>query len=713
MSARWTQAVLRHRVAVAACWLIVLSAGVVAATRLHSLLANSFAIPGTESAHAGAILSAHFGERPESTFVVVLQVRRPSDQALARRLQRGVDAAATKVPTAASRKLERGGGILYGDVVTRLELPAAKSQTDALRRALRAAGASPALVTGPPAIARDLEPVLAADLRRGELLAVPLTLVILVAAFGVSAAIVIPFVFAACTVAGALLATYLVGHELTTPSYATNLTVLIGFGLSVDYSLLLVHRFREELENGRSRDTAVARTMETAGRTIVFSGTAVAVGLALLLLVPVPFVRALGVAAMLVPVVAVAGAVTLQPVLLSVVPLRGIARPGGADRTDRFWVRFGGLVVRRRRILLTGSVALLLLFAAPALWIRLVPGSFKGIPAGSESARGLALLQQRVSAGAVTPIEITVDAGPGGDAAHGVVARAARRLSDELFHDPDVLAVASGSDPPYTDATHRYARVVAIARQEYGSPASQAIVHDLRGRLIRRAAFPATTSVAVGGAPAQGVDFLAETYGSFPWLVLGVVLLSLAVLVRAFRSLVLPFQALFADLLTVGAVYGVLVIVFQWGIGAGLLGAHPAGDVEGWIPIFLFAVLFGLSMDYEMFVVRRIREEWDESRDGEAAVARGVARTGRVVTATALVMAAALLGFVTGSVRGLQELGLGLALAVLLDATVVRMLLVPSLVAVSGRWSWWLPPAVAGLVRVPAAPLAPRGGSRP
>jgi RND superfamily putative drug exporter len=219
--------------------------------------------------------------------------------------------------------------------------------------------------------------------------------------------------------------------------------------------------------------------------------------------------------------------------------------------------------------------------------------------------------------------------------------------------------------------------------------------------------------VVAGGAPPQGVDYLSTSYGAFPWLVLGVLVLTYLVLLRAFRSLVLPLKAVLLNLLSVAAVYGLLVVIFRWGAGAHL-GLYKVDQIEGWIPIFLFAVLFGLSMDYEVFLVSRMRESWDHVHDNKRAVAHGLERTGRIITAAALIMVAAFSGFVAGRIAGLQEFGLGLALAVLIDATIVRMILVPSLMAVIDRYNWWLPPRIARLARVQASPLVEEGrGARP
>jgi putative drug exporter of the RND superfamily len=268
---------------------------------------------------------------------------------------------------------------------------------------------------------------------------------------------------------------------------------------------------------------------------------------------------------------------------------------------------------------------------------------------------------------------------------------AVERLADRLLNDSEVYVVALGPKAPYVSRDGRYARLVVIGRHEYGEPASRRLVARIRDRLVPAAGFPAGVDVETGGAAPQGVDFLARTYAYLPWIVLLALVATYLVLIRAFRSLLLPFKAVVLNLLTVAATYGLLVAVFQLGVGAGLLGVQRSTEIDGWIPVFLFAALFGLSMDYEVFLVSRMREEWDARRDNVAAVAVGLERTGRLITAAALVMALSFSGFVVGSVPGLQQIGVGLVLAVLIDATVVRALLVPSLMAILGRWNWWLP----------------------
>ncbi|HJV30433.1 MAG TPA: MMPL family transporter, partial [Gaiellaceae bacterium] len=281
MLERWILAVLRARVVVIATWLVVLGAGAFVSTQLPDLLETSFAVPGTESERARTLLAQHFDERPDGTFVVVFRAD-PADRALRRRLERRLESAARRLPSGEARELRLGGGILYGEIATRLDLNDAKEHTERLRDALGEEEPR-AWVTGQPAIQHDLDPALAADLRRGEAFAVPLALVVLLFMFGASLAVFIPFVFAACTIAGTLAAVALVALALPTSTYVTNLVALIGLALAVDYSLLIVHRYREELARGGDTRDVVVRTMATAGRAVVFSGFAVAIGLALLL----------------------------------------------------------------------------------------------------------------------------------------------------------------------------------------------------------------------------------------------------------------------------------------------------------------------------------------------------------------------------------------------------------------------------------------------
>lgn len=684
---------LRRRRAVLACWLAVLAGGVYALTALPDRLVQSFAVPGTESERAQGILTRAFGERPEGTFTVVFRVRDSSDRSTRTAVRRRLGRVLHVLPRAHIDAVRAGGGIVYGDLATTLTIQQAKGYVEPLRRALRETGGPPGLVTGQAAVQHDLDPILADDLRRADAFAVPLALLVLAAVLGLSLVLAVPFAFAACTIGGALVALYVTAGLASVSPYTTNLVALIGLGLAVDYSLLIVTRYREELQAEDERERALVRTMATAGRAVIFSGAAVAISLALLLFIPVPFIRTLGIAGLLVPLVSIAAALTLQPALLSFFGRRatdGVRLPRPRRRLH-FWPRLTRAIMRRPLRVLLPTAALLLAAAAPALYLEVSPGSFASLPRSNESVSGLLALRGGFGSGALTPTQIVVDSGARGGASAQGVRGAVDRLADRLFNDPEVYVVASGREAPYVDATGRYARIAVVNRHEYGEAATRELIHRIRERHVHAAAFPPGVEAQVGGAPAQGDDFLARAYALFPWLVGGALLVTAIVLTRAFRSLLLPLKAVLLNLLAVGAGYGVLVTVFRYGVGADLLGVERSAEIEGWIPIFLFATLFGLSMDYEVFMVSRMREAWDRGAGNVESVAHGLERTGRLITAAALVMAISFSGFVAGSVPGLQQFGVGLVAAILIDATLIRLLLVPSLMAVLGRWNWWLP----------------------
>jgi RND superfamily putative drug exporter len=335
------------------------------------------------------------------------------------------------------------------------------------------------------------------------------------------------------------------------------------------------------------------------------------------------------------------------------------------------------------------------------------PGSNEGIPRDLEAVRGYDVLAAAIGAGATAPTNIVVDTGVTGGAGAPAVRASVADLVRRLRADSQVAVVRFEETLQHVDPTARYLRVEVVGREDYGKPESLEFVDRLRGDLVPAAGFPASATVYAGGGPPGGRDFLDLTYRAFPWLVLGVLLATFVLLMRAFRSVVLPLKAIVLNLLSIGAAYGLMVIVFKWGAGE-WIGLIAYDQIEGWIPVMLFAVLFGLSMDYEVFLVSRMREEWDNGATNEEAVVLGLTNTGRLVTAAGLIMFAAFMGFVAGSVVGLQQFGFGLAAAILIDVTIVRALLVPSAMKLFGKWNWWLPTGLARVLRVEPSPLRVR-----
>jgi uncharacterized membrane protein YdfJ with MMPL/SSD domain len=708
---RLTRLVLRHPLLVVGAWLLLAAGSAVAARDLGDLLSNRFSIPGSETDRVERILTGRFGERSDGALTVVAVGEPGSAPALVPELRRAADRAAAAVPTAEVTSVAPvADDVATAVVATGLEPTDAKAYVDAARAAVGAIPGAEVFVTGVAALARDLDPVLARDLVKGELIAVPAALAILVFVFG-TLMFVLPFVLAAVAVPTALGVVWAAAHLTELSTYVQNMVLLIGIAISIDYSLLVVYRFRDERRAGVAPYEAAVRTAATAGRAVVFSGTAVAIGLALMLALPLPFMRGFGVAGLVIPLVSVAAALTLLPVLLV----------HGGDRLERvrllpravldrrhseghFWERVANAIMRRPVLFAAGSAGLLLALAAPVVELRLTPGSNAGMPQHLESIQGLRALERSLGAGALAPTEVVVDTGRAGGARDPAVGAAVERLAAGMRADPEIATVLAGDEPPYVAADGRYVRLQAIGRHEYGEPESRDLVHRLRGEIVPAAGLPDGTRALVGGGAPGGVDFLSTLYRAFPWLVAAVLVLTYVLLLRAFRSLLLPLKAIVLNLLSIGAAYGVLVMLFEWGLGEPL-GLIPLGEVEGWLPVFLFAMLFGLSMDYEVFLVSRMREEWDAGATNEAAVAAGLAKTGRLVTAAGLIMVAAFSGLAAGSIVGLQQFGVGLAAAILIDVTIVRALLLPSAMKLFGRWNWWLPAGVARLVRVEPSPL--------
>jgi len=706
-----TRFVLRHRYAVLVSWLVVFVVAGWASSQLSGLLTNRFTLPGTDTRRAEVILQDHFGQRSTGSFTIVV---RSDDMArvLVPEVRAAAERAVAKLPTSRLVSvLPVTQDVTVAQIVSDLEPADSKSRTDDMRAAMGSITGATVYLTGQAAIEHDLDPVFGEDLVRGELIALPIALLILVFTFG-TLAFLIPFAFALVTIPTTLAIIWVFANFMELSTYLQNLVSLIGLGIAIDYSLLIVYRFREELARGSSRDEAIVTTMATAGRAVVFSGTAVAIGLAMLVFMPLPFMRGFGIGGLFIPAVSLLAAVTFLPVVLSLVGtrldrVRVLPRSWLERRADTehgFWAVLARFIMRYPKTVAGVTAGFLLLLTLPLLALQLGPGSNEGIPRNLEAVRGYDVLRAAVGAGAVAPTNVVVDTGRTGGAEDPGVTGAVDRLKRSLEADPQVAVVRLGDTSQYVDPTGRYLNVEVVGEQDYGKPASLAFVSRLRDKVVPAAGFPEGVAVYAGGGPPGGKDFLDLTYGWFPWLVAAVLVATFVLLMRAFRSIVLPLKAIVLNLLSIGAAYGLLVVVFRWGAGewAGLI---PYDQIEGWIPVFLFAMLFGLSMDYEVFLVSRMREEWDNGATNEEAVVLGLTKTGRLVTAAGLIMFAAFMGFVAGSIVGLQQFGFGLAAAILIDVTIVRALLVPSAMKLFGKWNWWMPDGLARLVRVEPSPL--------
>jgi RND superfamily putative drug exporter len=727
----WTRFVIRNRKKVIAFWVAAFVLGAAGAAHLGDLLTNRFSVPGSDAEQGLDLLKKHFHERGDGAFSLVVTPDHGStrDRGFAVQAQRAARRAAGAIPGAKAGPLQRAGPkVAFAQITTPLENQDAAKKTPAMRRAIGDVPGAKTYLSGFPAINHDTQPIYNDDLAKGETIAIPIALAVLAFMFATLGGVAVPFVFAAVTIPPTLGIVWIFAHFMDMAIYVTNIVSLIGFAIAIDYSMLVVFRYREELERHDDPHRALERTMATAGRATLFSGLTVAVGLALLVFMPLPFMRSMGVGGLFVPLVSIAASATFLPALLAVMK-RGVNRfrivPQSvlrkrARETGGAWERLARSIMRRPLPYLAASAGVMLALALTATQLHLTSGDNRGIPKTRESTKGLALLERTLGPGALSPNQVVVDTGrPGGAWSAGSLA-AQKRLLAQLRSDREVdggtiqapALLARGARPPdagimarvrrvnLVDASGRYVQIRVAGRSDSGTNAAKDLVNRIRDRYVPRARFGPDAAL-VTGAPAFGVDFVKKAYSAFPWLILAVLVASYLILLRAFRSVVLPVKAVFMNVLSVSATYGVLVLAFQHGWG-NALSLQSSSQVEAWIPIFLFAMLFGLSMDYEVFLLSRMREEWDKRGNNEAAVAYGLERTGRIITAAAIVMVAAFSGFIFGSFVGLQEFGIGLAAAILLDATVVRAILVPATMKLLGDWNWYLPERVRRALRLPS-----------
>ncbi len=493
-----------------------------------------------------------------------------------------------------------------------------------------------------------------------------------------------------------VLATFLAVGGLTEVTGVSNivefLIALIGLGVAIDYSLLVVSRWREERAAGRDNVAAVTEAMNHAGRAVVFSGLTVAIGLLSMIVLPVPMLRSVGYGGVLVPLMSVAVAVTLLPVILATVgPRLDWPRLRTERRASRVFSAWAGGVYRHRWIAALAGLGILTALMLPALSLHLgEPGSAAQATGGPAHSALVTLTDGGVPSGVLTPVEVLTSSSA------GTVAASATRV-------PGVYAAVAPGTPDYhRDGT---AIVTVIPVAESSVPAGQTTIAALEHSLLGR-----SHVIGIGGDGASLIDFDHAVYGDFPLMLAIIGVATFLLLTRAFRSVLLAAKAVVFNLISLAAAYGVLTWVWQDGHGSHALWGIPAtGAITMWVPLMVFAFLFGLSMDYEVFILTRIREVYDASGDARHAVTEGLGRTGRLVTSAAAILMLSFLSMSTGPQTDLKILATGLGAGILIDAVVVRCLLVPALVALFGRANWWLPAGLAKVLRIPA-PAGPPAG---
>ena len=517
------------------------------------------------------------------------------------------------------------------------------------------------------------------DLVVGESIGIAIGLIILLLVFGSVVAAIVPIIMAIVSIIVALALTAIVGQIGELSFFVQNMITMMGLALGIDYTLFILSRFREERAAGVPKIEAIERAGATSGRAVFFSGLTVVVALLGLLIVPLSVFVSLALGAILVAFAAVLAALTLLPAILSLLGDRvntgrlGRLASASPDRIEGgFWNTIVHTVMRRPALWLIGTVVLLLAAASPYLGINTGASGVTSLPHDAQARQAFETLEREFSVGGISPIRIPVMGDP--DSPENAAQIAAVRTAASA--DP-VLG-----DPVFAPSPSQPGGVLSVPLlADSASPAAETAVRDLR----------AATSLNVGGTTAFNIDYFDMADRYLPIVVAVVLLFSFIILLVAFRSIVVPVVAILLNLLSVGAAFGLLTLVSQKGVGADLLGFQQVDTVEAWIPLFLFAVLFGLSMDYHVFLLSRIREHVHHNGDTRAAIAHGISSSGRLITGAALIMVAVFSGFATGRLVMFQQMGFGLGVAILLDATLVRGILVPAVMSLLGDRNWYLP----------------------
>jgi RND superfamily putative drug exporter len=537
-------------------------------------------------------------------------------------------------------------------------------------------------------------------------------LVILLFVFGTVPAVAMPLAIAVASILNTFTLIWALTYVTSVSLIVQFLVGLVGLGVAIDYALLIIFRFREELAHGEDVETAVVQTMTHAGRSVVVSGSTVAIGLLSMVIIPVPVIRSIGIGGMLIPAVSVLAAITLLPALLSMlgarvnrlrVMPRKIVEASGAEAG--FWGRWARLVVRRPLLIGGIGAALVALLLVPGVQLHAADPRAKDL-AGKATDDGVVgfreLTAARISPGVVEPFVVLAEGGASGSDLHRVVAR--------LDQTPGI----AGAVAPASWRRGDLALVEAFPSSDSASNAARTTISHLDSRVLPslHTELGGGVKLTLGGVAPESRDFVHAVYGKFPYVLGFVFLLTFVLLMRAFRSVFLPLKAIVLNLVSLGAAFGIIAFVFQQGHGAeSIWGVHATGSIISWIPLMIFAFLYGLSMDYEVFMLTRMREGYDRTGDTNEAIVYGLARTGKLVTSAALVLMFAFFVLSTSPGVDIKQFGIGLAAGIIFDATVIRALLVPAIMRLAGSWNWWLPRPMERILLVrPPRPATSEAG---
>jgi putative drug exporter of the RND superfamily len=560
-------------------------------------------------------------------------------------------------------------------------------------------------LTGRPAVEQSVQDISKADLGRVELMALPFILIALFWVFGSFLAASTPIVMGIMTVSVTLGLLYFVSLQLSVSIFALNITSMLGLGLGIDYSLLIVTRFREELAAGSSVKAAVIKTVDTAGRAVFFSGLTVCIGLVAMLIMPILLLRSLSIAGSLVVMVSVLAALTLLPALLGIL---GQSINWGRRNVSpkNHWAKIAQNVMRHRLAAIALVLVIVTSLTSPFFSIRFGLPDANILPKNTAARNGVEILAQAFGAGEVSPILLAIHSKSKtpvlsaphistlytfvkklqGDARVGKV-NSLFNLDPRMgIKDYQKLYRSSGAARLTQQLSSTSTTLVTVAsRTPSHDPKSQSLV-----RYLRQQSLPGL-EIEVAGQTANGLDTIDVVYERFPWVLLAIMVVTFFVLCFLLNSVVLPLKAILMNFLSIGASFGALVFIFQDGNFQSLLGFTPVGYLDVLLPVVLFCILFGLSMDYEVFLLTRIQEEYDISGDNSASVIKGLQQTGGMITSAALLMIIVTSAFAFTSIIFVKALGLGTAIAVLIDATLIRAILVPATMHLMGKWNWWSP----------------------
>jgi uncharacterized membrane protein YdfJ with MMPL/SSD domain len=702
MTERLARACSRHPWRTIAVWLlvIVLSFGVVATLYGDALSGDPDVTSETESKRADALIHEHFPPAPDAaeeeiSEVVVVRAGPDADEDAGTELAGELRAAgATRVVTPQEDpELVSADGDTVAILVALGRHPddTIVGVMEAVER-LDARRGVDAGIVGEASLDEDFGTLAQDDLRTGEFFfGAPLAVIILLLVFGAVVAGLIPLLLALTAIFVALALTGLVGQIWPFSEFVQNMVFGMGLALGIDYTLFIISRYREERSEGRQKLGAIATVGATASRAVLFSGIAFVLAMTGLLLVPNTIMRSLAGGAILVGITSMLAALTLTPALLGLLgdrvnalrlPYFGRAAEAGAARGSRFWDRVVHYVMRRPLVSLVVAGGLLVAAAIPVLWIESGTAGVSTMPDRFLSKKGFVLLNEEFPGQTTDPVVIAV----AGDADSPRVREAVDRLEADLAQR-DIF----GPPEEETSEGGRLTMITVPISGDSVAPEAVAAVRDLRAEVIPGAFRGASAEAYVTGDTAEEIDYF-DVMDRWRIPVIAFVLgLSFLLLTVAFRSVVLAGKAILLNLLSVGAAYGLLVLVFVKGVGNEIFGFQQVDTVEAWVPLFLFAVLFGLSMDYQVFLLSRIRERYGRTGSNEDAIAFGVGSTARLITGAALIIIAVFAGFARGDLVMFQQMGFGVAVALLIDATIVRSILVPASMKLLGDWNWYLP----------------------